>query len=47
MNRKAFLHDDHFEPEPREAHADARHFAIATLNGVLCDGTDLQARTDV
>jgi hypothetical protein len=41
-----FLQDDQFEPEPREAHADARQFAIATLNGVLRDGTDPQARTD-
>lgn len=41
-----FLPDAQFEPEPREAYADARQFAIETLNSVLRDGTDPQARTD-
>jgi hypothetical protein len=41
-----FLRDDQLEPEPPEAHAAARQFAIATLNGVLRDGTDPQARVD-
>ena len=41
-----FLHDDQFEPEPTECQSEARQAAIATLNGVLCSGTDPQARTD-